>query len=133
MGTRDEVTLSIRERQELARMRAQLQAADPLLARVLRSEELPDADEPTTPWSRRRRWVVAQLARPWVGPVAVLVGLALVMVTLASLTLLSVVGALVTAAGLGLYGQTCRRRWVLRARQFPVRSGTRNFRSGTRN
>ena len=121
MSTQDEVSLSLRERQQIARLQASLQAADPKLARVLRREKLPQRDGVGPAWRRGGRRFIADLTRLWVGPFAVVAGSAVMVLTVASLLWVSVLGALVTTAGLGLSGTAFQRRLALRAPQRPVR------------
>ena len=77
MSTRDEVKLSVHERQKLARMQATLQAADPRLARVLRHDAALEPDGPPPAWRHSRRRSVGKLVRVWVGVIVATAGLAL--------------------------------------------------------
>jgi hypothetical protein len=122
MSTQDEVELSVHERQKLARMQATLQAADPRLARVL-GNQVPQEPGGLPPvWRHSRLRFVAKLTRVWVGLTVVVAGLALTMVTVASSLWSSVLGCLITTAGLGLSGKAFERRWALQARTLPART-----------
>ena len=113
MSTQDDVTLTERERQQLADMEARLEAADPRLARALRGRGAPAGrPRPGRPGGpeaalERHRQATASAYRTWGGPVVVLAGLALILCSLAASGWLSVPGSLVVAGGLGLWaGQT---------------------------
>jgi Protein of unknown function (DUF3040) len=121
VSTQDEVTLSTRERQQIARMQASLQAADPELAKVLRREKLPKRDPVGSAWRQGGRRLIGDTAGLWLGPLAVVGGLALMVVTVASLVWVSVLAALVTTAGLGLWGAAVQRRLARNAPKRPVR------------
>ena len=75
MGTQDNVTLSARERQQIASMQASLEAADPELAKILRRQKAPQRDSWGRAFGRGRSRLLADLTAAWVGPAAVLAGL----------------------------------------------------------
>jgi hypothetical protein len=122
MSTQDDVKLSVHERQKLARMQATLQAADPRLARVLRNEAPQEPGGLSPAWRHSRLRFVAQLSRLWVGLTVVVAGLALTMLTVASSLWSSVLGSLITTAGLGLSGKALERRWALPTRTPPAKT-----------
>lgn len=105
MSTRDEVTLSAKERQQLARLQSCLASADPRLANLLAGEQGSRAGP--VDGLRRRAVLRAQhlsvliSARPWAGPALAVGGFALVMATLSWFVWLAIPAALVAAAGLG--------------------------------
>jgi Protein of unknown function (DUF3040) len=106
MGTRDEASLSPQERAALAGLEARAVEDDPGLAARLAAG------------SRRFRlripaWVPGLATRLWFGPLLIMIGLLLVLISLSVSLALGVVGALVTAAGLAC---TCH-AWVPRLRR----------------
>ncbi len=107
MGTQDKVTLSVRERQALARLQSTLESADPRLAKVLGGQASSSkAREGSGTWSLLRHVGGAMAARRWVGPVAMVAGLALVVGTIPWLVWLSIPGVLLMAVGLGVVFRT---------------------------
>ena len=120
MSTQDKVTLSAQERRQLASMQARLAAADPELAKVLRRHQgrrrNPPGAVPPEGWRR----LPAELSRPWAGALLVVAGLALMLATFASMAWLSVLGAMATAAGLGLSALALERRRGLRSPELPA-------------
>ena len=95
MSTRDEASLTDRERAALASLEAVAAAEDPQLARRLRGAKRLRliAQPPAIPsWLRSRWWAVPLL----------LFGLALVAIGLSTTVALSIVGSVMTAGGLGI-------------------------------
>jgi Protein of unknown function (DUF3040) len=102
MSAGDKVRLSVRERQQLAAIQAMVEAGDPELAKTLTGHR--GALKATF---RQAKWLVslwakAVLERKWVGPLLFVLGFALMLGTISVSAWLSVVGALMVAAGLGL-------------------------------
>ncbi|HTW07685.1 MAG TPA: hypothetical protein VME46_09250 [Acidimicrobiales bacterium] len=120
MSTQDDVTLTAQERQQIAHMQAALQAADPTLARVLRRGQAPSRDRLRPVLRRRRRRLLADLSRGWVGPAATVAGLAVVVLTFVTLTWVSIVGAVAATAGMVLTGRALQRRWDMRSGRHPA-------------
>ena len=102
MSTEDRVSLTVQERQRLASIEAMLESADPELSRTLRGQKRPEEQAWARSWKRRGQRFLAALERTWVGPVVIVVGMALIFGTISSLVWLTVPGALLTATGLGL-------------------------------
>jgi hypothetical protein len=119
MSTQDEAKLSIQERQQIARMQAALQAADPELAKILRREKFPPRHRLDPTWHEGRSRFVADLTRAGVGPLALLAGLAIMLLTVATELWLSILGALIATAGLWLWFSLIQQR---RALQAPARA-----------
>jgi len=124
MGSRDEVKLSERERQQLASIEAGLEASDPGLASVLGRRKLWHVARWATAalagaggrwagdrWRRTSKRLVAGLRRAWVGPALMLAGIALVFSTISWQPWFSVPGAVLMGAGLGLCTQALARRF----------------------
>ena len=98
MSPHDEATLSAAERAALAGLETKAEADDPRLAAALRG-------------GIRRSWPTLRIppalvhsalvrsAHTWMGPALVVIGLAVMIVALSSLTILAVAGALVFMAG----------------------------------
>jgi hypothetical protein len=105
MSTRDDASLSAKERAALASLEAMAASEDPQLANRLRG-------------SRRFRLFTRMPAIPvwlrsaWWGIPALVVGLALVILSLSISVVLGVVGAVLAAAGLVLVVKMVDRRWV---------------------
>ena len=106
MSTRDDASLTARERAALASLAAVAAAEDPQLARRLRGA------------SRRR--AVPQLLRipgwmrsRWLAGPLVVVGLALVVVGLSVTVVLGVAGAAIAACGLWLTARAIQSRWFV--------------------
>ncbi|HXW79262.1 MAG TPA: hypothetical protein VEJ84_07165 [Acidimicrobiales bacterium] len=102
MSAGDKVRLSVRERQQLAAIQAMVEAGDPELAKTLTGHRgvLKAA-------FRQAKWLVclwakAILGRKWVGPLIFALGFVLMLGTISFSAWLSMVGALLVAAGLGL-------------------------------
>src|SRR5487761_1549483 len=106
MGIQDKVTLSVKERQQLARLQSTLESADPGLARMLGGRASSARATGPGPLSYLRHAAGALAARSWAGPVFLLAGLAMVVGTVPWLVRLSIPGALLAAAGLGLVFHT---------------------------
>ena len=102
MSSQDKVTLSARERQELARLQSMLETADPTLAKKLARHDPTEGVR----WqhiglvAHHRLRVLAE--RLWVGPVLVVVGFAIMLAALSSAMWAAVGAALVVVAGLAL-------------------------------
>ncbi len=119
MSTQDEVQLSERERQQLAGIKAMLEAGDPRLARVLEGQK---------PRAHAVLGVLKSAARScarvgsehvWVGPAVVVAGFALVLAALVlSLSWLGVFAELVAGVGVTLCSVAVQRR---RAKGSPER------------
>jgi len=106
MGIQDKVSLSVRERQQLARLQLTLESADPRLAKLLRGKASGKPSRGQGPWSIFAHVAGAVAARWWTGPLCLVAGLALVVGTIPWLVWLSIPGAVVTAVGLGLVFHT---------------------------
>jgi hypothetical protein len=120
MSTGDKVRLSVRERQQLAAIQAMVEAGDPELAKTLTGHR--GVFKATF---RQAKWLVclwakAVLGRKWVGPLLFVVGFALMLGTISLSAWLSVVGALLVAAGIGLTIFTWQRRRDEGAPRRPV-------------
>jgi hypothetical protein len=105
MSTRDDASLTAKERAALASLEATAAAEDPQLASRLRGSRrlhlFPGL--PAIPsWLRSAWWGVPALA----------VGLALVILSLSVSVLLGFVGAVLAAAGLWLLVKMVDRRWI---------------------
>jgi hypothetical protein len=103
MRPRDDAALTANERASLAELEAKAAAEDPLLARRLRGS--------------RRPVVIGRLCRvpmwrgrAWWGPSLILIGLALVALSLSTVWALGVAGLLFTASGLGIVAAAVERR-----------------------
>jgi Protein of unknown function (DUF3040) len=115
MSTQDKVTLSVRERQQLAHMQAALASADPQLAKLLAGRKR-TAPVPARGLARPVRVALAVSARHlWLGPLALVAGFALILATFSWLTWLSIPGAVVAAAGLAATFVTVKDRLALSA------------------
>ncbi len=105
MSTRDDATLTARERAALANLAAMAAAEDPQLARRLRGSSrlswLPEL--PPIPAWTRHSW--------WGGPVA-LVGLLLMLLGVSTGLWLGIAGAVLTTAGLRMMIGAIQLRWV---------------------
>lgn len=103
MSTRDEASLTDRERAALASLEAVAAAEDPQLAKRLRGAKRFRliAEPPAIPSWLRSRW--------WAGPL-LLFGLALVAIGLGTTVALSIVGSVMTAGGLGIVVGLVRER-----------------------
>lgn len=113
MSTRDEASLTARERAMLAALEATASAEDPQLANRLKGSSRLRA--------AARLRVVARLPRlpawapsGWLAVPMIVVGLALVLLGLGTVLAVGVLGLLVTAGGLGIAGGSLRRRWSQR-------------------
>jgi Protein of unknown function (DUF3040) len=102
MSEVDKVRLSVRERQQLAAIQAMVEAGDPELARTLTGHRgsvqaaLRRTSQMVCVWGK------TCFERRWLGPLLFVLGFALIFGTIATLAWVSVVGALMVAAGLGL-------------------------------
>ncbi|HTT92851.1 MAG TPA: DUF3040 domain-containing protein [Acidimicrobiales bacterium] len=102
MSEGDKVRLSVRERQQLAAIQAMVEAGDPDLAKTLTGHRgsvqagLRRASQTACMWGK------TCFERRWLGPLLFVLGFVLIFTTIAVLPWLSVVGALMAAAGLGL-------------------------------
>jgi Protein of unknown function (DUF3040) len=102
MSEGDKVRLSVRERQQLAAIQAMVEAADPDLAKTLTGHRgsvqaaLRRASQIACMWAKTCS------ERKWLGPLLFVLGFVLIFSTIAALPWVSVVGALMAAAGLGL-------------------------------
>jgi Protein of unknown function (DUF3040) len=120
MSAGDKIRLSVRERQQLAAIQAMVEAGDPELARKL------SGHKGTVIVALRRVsqtccvWAKACSERRWVGPLAFLLGFALIFSTIATLPWAGVVGALLVAAGIGLSVHSWQRRRDQGAPRRPV-------------
>lgn len=105
MSTRDDASLTARERAALASLEATAAAEDPQLASRLRgSGPLRFLTHlPAIPDSLRSSW--------WGAPAA-LVGLALMVLSMSIGLLVGVVGAVVATGGLGLVAGMVERHWL---------------------
>jgi Protein of unknown function (DUF3040) len=105
MSTRDDASLTARERAALASLEAMAAAEDPQLARRLRGSSglrwLPRL--PTIPVWSRRSW--------WGGPVA-LVGLVVMLLSVSTSLWPGIVGAVLATAGLRMLVGAIEARWV---------------------
>jgi hypothetical protein len=105
MSTRDDASLTAKERAALANLEAMAAAEDPQLATRLRG-------------SRRLRLftrlpaIPAWLRSAWWGIPALVVGLALVILSLSVNFVLGLAGAVLAAAGLWLVAKMVDRRWI---------------------
>jgi hypothetical protein len=108
MSTRDDASLTDRERAALASLEAVAAAEDPQLAKRLRGTNRLHltARLPSVPAWLQSRWMAAPL---------LLVGLILVLLGLATTFVLSILGVLLTAAGLGLALEAAKVRWAARS------------------
>lgn len=107
MGTRDDASLTAQERAALAHLEARAAAADPQLAHRLRGRHRPQIDlriPPVPLWTGSGWWSVP----------LIVVGMAFAVLGLSTALAVSVVGAIVTAAGLwmvaGFVDRRLRRR-----------------------
>jgi hypothetical protein len=105
MSTRDDPSLTAKERAALASLEAMAAAEDPQLASRLRG-------------SRRLRVftrlpaIPAWLRSTWWGVPALVVGLALIVLSLSVSVVLGLVGVALAAAGLWMVIQVVDRRWI---------------------
>jgi hypothetical protein len=101
----DDVSLSEQERRTLASLEARAENDDPDLAVRLRG-------------AQRRQWV-ARLRRAsvWLGPVLVVVGIAVMLTTVAVSPWAAGAGALVSGTGLWMLVDWLRRRWAAKRSQ----------------
>jgi hypothetical protein len=105
MSTRDDASLTAKERAALASLEAMAAAEDPQLASRLRG-------------SRRLRLFTGMPAIPswlrstWWGVPALVVGLALIVLSLSVSVVLGVIGGVLAAAGLWLVIGMVDRRWI---------------------
>lgn len=103
MGPQDKVTLSVRERQELAKLQSMLETADPDLAKKLaRRGDRNGAGKPHLALVAPHRLSLL-VERRWPGPLLAVAGLGLMLFTVASLVWLAMVGAVVVTGGLALW------------------------------
>jgi len=105
MSTRDDASLTDRERAALASLEAVAAAEDPLLARRLRGTSRLHlvAHLPRIPGWLRSDWCAGPL---------VLVGMALMLVSMSTTVALGVAGAVVAAVGLRVGVLAVGRRWI---------------------
>jgi hypothetical protein len=108
MSTRDDATLTARERAALASLAAMAAAEDPQLASRLRGSA--------------RIHLVLRLPRipdrvrsEWWGTPMLVIGLALMVLSLSSTMVLGVAGAVMAACGAWLVAEALGRRWSRRA------------------
>jgi hypothetical protein len=104
MSTRDDASLTARERAALASLEAIAAAEDPQLARRLRG-------------ASRLRWLTGRPEIPtwcrnswWGGPLA-LVGLTLMLLSLSTELVVGIAGAVVTTTGLRMLAGAIEQRW----------------------
>jgi len=97
MGTRDEASLSPQERAALAGIEARAIEDDPALAARLAAGLHFRLKMPS--------WAPGLVTTLWFGPVLVVVGLLVVVLSLSVSLLLGIVGAALTAAGLACTGR----------------------------
>jgi hypothetical protein len=112
MGTRDDASLTAQERAALAHLEAAAAADDPQLAAWLRG---PGGLRllkllPKVPAWIRNRW--------WGGPIVVL-GLALIVLSMSAGWLVGLVGAVMATVGLWLLAEAIRLRWLSSANTAP--------------
>lgn len=105
MSTRDDASLTARERAALATLEAVAAAEDPQLARRLRGAGRfrPTIHLPRIPVRAPSSW--------WALPLVV-VGLGLVVASLSTMVALGVLGAVITASGLRLAAGAIDRHWI---------------------
>lgn len=102
MSTRDKVTLSARERQELAKLQSMLETADPELAKKLGRRQHGRRNAPGHLALVLRHRLSLLGEHRWLGPVLVVIGLGLTLAAVGSTVWLGIPGALVAAVGLVL-------------------------------
>jgi hypothetical protein len=102
MSTGDKVRLSVRERQQLAAIQAMVEAKDPELAKTLTGHRRPVLPALRHAWWLAHLWLRAFVERRWVGPLLFVFGLAVMFGTISLSAWVSVIGAVLVAAGLGL-------------------------------
>jgi hypothetical protein len=101
----DDVSLSEQERKTLASLEARAENDDPDLAIRLRG-------------AQRRQWAArVRRASVWLGPVLIVVGIALMLTTVAVSSWAAGVGALVSGTGLWLVVDWFRRRMAAKRRE----------------
>lgn len=120
MSAGDKVRLSVRERQQLAAIQAMVEAGDPELAKTLTGHRglIKAAFRQARWWACL--WAKAWLERKWTGPVLFVVGFGLMLGTISISAWISVVGALLVAAGLYVSIFRWQRRRDLGAPRRPV-------------
>src|ERR1700730_11727250 len=106
MGLRDDATLSPQERAALAGLEARAVADDPALAASLRGT---DRFKLTIPL-----WLPALVGQLWVGPVLLMAGILLTLLSLSVSLVLGIFGALVMAAGIASLRRTVSERLAAR-------------------
>src|SRR3984957_3135722 len=106
MGLRDDATLSPQERAALAGLEARAAADDPALAASLRGT---DRFKLTVP-----SWLPPLVGQLWVGPVLLVAGILLTLLSLSVSLVLGIFGALVMAAGIASLGHAASRRLAAR-------------------
>jgi hypothetical protein len=101
----DDVSLSEQERKTLASLEARAENDDPDLAVRLRG-------------AQRRQWAAkVRRASIWLGPVLVVVGIAVMLTTVSVSPWAAAVGALVSGTGLWMIVDWSRRRWAAKHRE----------------
>jgi DUF3040 family protein len=111
MSTQDEVQLSEQERQQLAGIKAMLEAGDPRLARVLRGQKRRFYAGMRVVSGAVRTCARVGSEHLWAGPCVVMAGFALVLAALVlSLSWLGVLAELVAGAGVALCSVAVQRR-----------------------
>ena len=105
MSTRDDASLTAKERAALASLEAMAAAEDPLLASRLRGSR-------GLRLFTRLPSVPAWLRSTWWGDPALVVGLALMILSLSVSVALGIAGAVLAAAGLWLVVGMVNRRWL---------------------
>jgi Protein of unknown function (DUF3040) len=120
MSAGDKVRLSVREREQLAAIQAMVEAGDPELAKTLTGHRgLFKAAVRQAKW-QGCLWAKAGVERKWAGPLLFVLGFVLMLGTISFSAWVSVVGALLVAAGLGLSIFRWQRRRDLGAQRRPV-------------
>ncbi len=120
MSEVDKVRLSVRERQQLAAIQAMVEAGDPELARTLTGHKGSVQAALRRTSQMACVWAKTCFERRWLGPLLFVLGFALIFGTIATLAWVSVVGALMVAAGLGLAFHSWQGRRDHRAPRRPV-------------
>ena|SRR6516225_9189520 len=109
MSTRDDASLTAKERAALASLEATAAAEDPQLASRLRGSR-------GLRLFTRLPSVPAWLRSTWWGVPALVVGLALMILSLSVSVALGIAGAVLAAAGLWLVVGMVKRRWLTRSK-----------------
>jgi hypothetical protein len=107
MGTRDDASLTAKERAALASLEAVAAAEDPQLASRLRGSS-------RWHWLTRLPAIPVWVRSSWWGVPALVIGLALIVLSLGVGLALGLLGAAMAAAGLWLVVGLIDRRWIRR-------------------